>query len=328
MRIVEPKVELIGRNVGVFNRHKHVELCGRVCYKSESHITDDSAEKFIAGIIKRGHEAVLEHARITLNLTDYPTTFSELKDAAQEMRDTGLTDYMAITNWDVKIISGNIRAWRNLFKFMKANAFPLGDKVFIRMWHENAPFFPEFTSPDDPYVYDTLTDIDPDVPVPVFESKSLRRIHSWYTLRFTCDRGVSHEIVRHRPASYCQESTRYCNYSKADFGCEIAVIRPFYLQEGEPIYDTWKRACEAAESAYFTSLTAGYTPQQARCVLPTSLKTELIMTATADEWLHFLNLRTAEAAHPQMREVATRAKEILKTQDPEVFSDEQIRDAR
>lgn len=323
MRIMEPDVELVGANVDPFKRPKHVELCGRVCYKSEGRITDDSAEKFIGGIIKRGHEAVLEHARITLNLTKHPTTFSELKDAAQEMRDIGLDDYMAITDWDIKVVSGNVRAWRNLFKFMQANAFPLGDKVFMRTWHENAAFFPEFISPDDPYVSDPLTDYNPGN----LDSASLRRVHSWYTLRFTCDRGVSHEIVRHRPASYCQESTRYCNYSLADFGGDIAVIRPSYLPETDPSYQTWVRVCEAAESAYFTLLQAGKTPQQARAVLPTSLKTELIMTATADEWIHFLKLRTAEAAHPQMREVALQAKGILQGADPEVFADEQLRDA-
>ena len=324
MRIIEPSVELVGSNVGLFDRPKHVELCGRVCYKSEGKITEDSAEKFISGLIRRGHEAVLEHARITLNLTNRYDTFALLERAIALMRSYGLADYMTLTkDTSTLIASGNVRAWRNLFKFMQANSVGFTD-VLKRMWHENAAFFPEFIHVDDRYIADTLTDINPDKGVPTFKSKSLRRVHSWYTLRFICDRGVTHEIVRHRPASYCQESTRYCNYSKADFGGEIAVIRPHYLRVDDPSYQTWERACKVAESAYFALLSAGYAPQMARAVLPTSLKTELVMTATADEWIHFLHLRTSEAAHPQMREMATQAQKILQKEDPGVFTDEQI----
>ena len=329
MRIIEPSVELVGGNVGLFDRPKHVELCGRVCYKSESKITEDSAEKFIAGIIKRGHEAVLEHARITLDLSNRRDTYRLLNNSViPHMRRGGLRDYLTFTQIDDKyVVSGNVRAWRDVYKFMFGNGHFFTDSL-KRTWAENAPFFPEFFNPDDPYNPDTITDINPSPDMPSFEDPALRMRHSWYTLRFICDRGVTHEIVRHRPASYCQESTRYCNYSKADFGGEITVIEPYYLRDDITAYNAWKRGCEAAETAYFDLLNADRTAQEARCVLPNSLKTELVMTATADEWLHFLKLRTAEAAHPQMREVATRAKEILAGQDAEVFSDEQIRDAQ
>lgn len=331
MRIIEPSVELVGGNVGLFDRPKHVELCGRVCYKSESKITEDSAEKFIAGIIKRGHEAVLEHARITLSLSNHQDTYKLLMRVCAGMRKIGLYDYLTFTRrdnkYDTYVVSGNIRAWRGVFSFMFRNDYPFTN-VLKRTWAENAPFFPEFFNPDAPYIPDTITDINPSPNMPLFDDPALRMRHSWYTLRFICDRGVTHEIVRHRPASYCQESTRYCNYSKADFGGEITVIEPYYLRDDVTAYNAWKRGCEAAETAYFDLLNADRTAQEARCVLPNSLKTELVMTATADEWLHFLKLRTAEAAHPQMREVATRAKEILAGQDAEVFSDEQIRNAQ
>lgn len=128
--------------------------------------------------------------------------------------------------------------------------------------------------------------------------------HFNITVRFICDRGVSHEIVRHRLASYCQESTRYCNYSKEGFGREITVIEPCYLPPISLDYAVWKLACEQAEKAYFTLLSGGRSPQEARAVLPTSLKTELVMTTNIREWRHFLKLRTSKAAHPQMREVA------------------------
>ena len=187
MKIIKPDVQFITPIDGAVILRR-LEECGRVCYKSEGKITDDSAPKFVAGIIKRGHEAVLEHCS--------------------------------------------------------------------------------------------------------------------FTVKFICDRGVSHELVRHRMASYCQESTRYCNYGKAQFGCEITVIEPGFLTGDTTGYAIWKQAMADAELAYFSLLEWGCTPQEARAVLPNSLKTEVVMTANIREWRHFLRLRTAAGAHPQMREVA------------------------
>ena len=187
MKIIKPSVEILTPVDGAAIM-KHLEVCGRVCYKSEDKISGTSADTFLAGIIKRGHEAVVEHYSITV--------------------------------------------------------------------------------------------------------------------KFTCDRGVSHEIVRHRLASYCQESTRYCNYSKGGFGSEITVIEPLDFSDDSAGYHIWRRSCEAAENAYFDLLDLGCSPQEARAVLPNSLKTEVVMTADIREWRHFLRLRDSLAAHPQMREVA------------------------
>lgn len=204
MKIIEPKVEFVTPiNGGLIL--KRIEECGRVCYKSEDRITDDSAEKFIRNIIQRGHEAVLEHCS--------------------------------------------------------------------------------------------------------------------FTVKFTCDRGVSHELVRHRLASYCQESTRYCNYSKEQFGKEITVIKPCYLDPGTAAYVAWKVSCQMAELSYFYMLDNGCSPQEARAVLPTSLKTEVVMTANVREWRHFLRQRCSPAAHPQMREVATRLLGMCKENIPICFDD-------
>lgn len=204
MNIIKPKVEFVtpidGQTI-----LKRVEQCGRVCYKSEDKITNGSAEKFVASLIKRGHEAVLEHCS--------------------------------------------------------------------------------------------------------------------FTIKFTCDRGVSHEIVRHRLAAYCQESTRYCNYSKDGFGNEITVIEPCYLLESNPAYGHWYNACQKSEEEYFNMLSAGCTPQEARAVLPNSLKTEVVMTANLREWRHFFKLRCDMAAHPQMREVACMALQMCKEAVPVVFDD-------
>ena len=204
MKIIKPSVEFITPPNGKVVMER-LEQCGRVCYKSEDRITKDSAEKFIAGIIKSGHEAVLEHCS--------------------------------------------------------------------------------------------------------------------FTVKFICDRGVSHEIVRHRLAAYCQESTRYCNYSKYRFSNEITVIEPIYLKPGTKGYERWKEACSDAEDAYFDLLEWGSSPQEARAVLPNSLKTELVMTADIREWRHFLRLRCSKAAHPQMREIATQLLEMVYREMPVLFGD-------
>lgn len=211
MKIVNPSTEILSHVDGDAIL-KHIELCGRVCYKSEDKIADTSYRTFVENIIKRGHEAVLEHASITV--------------------------------------------------------------------------------------------------------------------KFIVDRGVSHEIVRHRMASYCQESTRYCNYGKGEFGHEITVIKPCFLmldsglgKTPHPHYFDWLRSCEQAEKEYFNLLKYGRSPQEARAVLPNSLKTEVVMTANLREWRHFLRLRTELAAHPQMREVAIPLLGNLKKLIPVVFDD-------
>lgn len=204
MKIIKPDVEFITPIDGA-TILKRLEQCGRVCYKSEAKITDTSAPAFVAGIIKRGHEAVLEHCS--------------------------------------------------------------------------------------------------------------------FTVKFICDRGVSHEIVRHRLAAYCQESTRYCNYSKDVFGNEITVIRPSYMRPGMKDFQIWERAMNACEDAYFDLLDYGCTPQEARSVLPNSLKTEVVMTANIREWRHFLKLRCSPAAHPQMREVALILLEKVHALIPVCFDD-------
>lgn len=145
--------------------------------------------------------------------------------------------------------------------------------------------------------------------------------HFNITAKFICDRGVSHEIVRHRLASYCQESTRYCNYSKDGFGGEITVIRPNFLVEGSEGWQYWKEACQTAERRYFELLNWGCSPQEARAVLPNSLKTEVVMTANLREWRHFFKLRTASAAHPQMQEVAKMLLKQMREMVPGVFDD-------
>ena len=179
--------------------------------------------------------------------------------------------------------------------------------------------------------------------------------HAHLTVKFTIDRGISHELVRHRLASFAQESTRYCNYHKEKFGDEIAVIEPCFFddipddrketilkileasgeddadefKDFEPTdherqYANWYMGCEEAETAYFMMLDLGSTPQEARDVLPNSLKTDVVMTANIREWRHFFKLRAAGVTgkpHPQMLEVASKLPNECREKLPVLFDD-------
>jgi thymidylate synthase (FAD) len=145
--------------------------------------------------------------------------------------------------------------------------------------------------------------------------------HQFVTVRVICDRGVSHEIVRHRLASYTQESTRYCNYTKGKFGSEITVIKPCFWNENDEKVNVWKQTIEQIEIAYNKLIDLGATPQEARSILPNSLKTEIVMTMNLREWIHFFTLRTSKAAHPQMREIAIPLLKRFQKQIPVIFDD-------
>ncbi len=204
MKIISPYYEILDDVNGVEMLRK-IEVCGRVCYKSESRITEDSATKFVQNILNSGHESVLEHEKVTV--------------------------------------------------------------------------------------------------------------------RIVCDRGVSHEIVRHRIASYSQESTRYCNYSKDGFGNELTFIRPAFWKDDQKKMIAWERLMAGIEHDYLEAVQNGATPQEARSMLPNSLKTEIIVTMNLREWRHFFKLRTSGKAHPQMREVAVPLLAAFKKLIPIVFDD-------
>ena len=149
--------------------------------------------------------------------------------------------------------------------------------------------------------------------------------HASLSIKFIVDRGVSHEIVRHRMASFAQESTRYCNYSKDKFGNELTFIRPcFFNDEEQPEYRAWKETMKCAEDLYMAFMSYSVKPEEARSILPNSLKTELWMTANMREWRHFLKLRAAGVTgkpHPQMAEVAIEVLKLMKTYLPDLFFD-------
>lgn len=139
--------------------------------------------------------------------------------------------------------------------------------------------------------------------------------HEKVTVRIICDRGVTHEIVRHRIASYSQESTRYCDYTG-----EMVFIRPFFFEE-DVKYETWYIAMENAENSYRRLRKLGASPQEARSVLPNSLKTEIVVTYNLREWRHFFNLRCSKGAHPQMRQIVIPILKEFQKQIPVIFED-------
>ena len=145
--------------------------------------------------------------------------------------------------------------------------------------------------------------------------------HNSVSVRFVCDRGVSHELVRHRLASFGQESTRYCNYSKNKFGNELTFIKPCFWEENSEEFKEWKVVMETVEKQYLKLIEMGSKPQEARSVLPNSLKTEIVVTMNIREWRHFFGLRADTPAHPQMREVVVPL--LLEMNDliPVVFED-------
>lgn len=292
---------------------QRIERVGRVCYKSEDKITDTSAETFVGNIIKRNHGAVLEHGSLIF-ITDAYTHMNIRCDAMRLENIFGIKSFLRFTtNEDNSrnIVSGNVRAWRefisNCQKFM-----PTIPVYLYSMIYDYPRLFPEYA----PGILKETADIFCKLrPITVQELQTDVEIcvHCDISILFTCDRGVTHEIVRHRPASYAQESTRYCNYTLGKFGTEITVVKPSWCEEDSEEYYEWQASCENAETRYFWMVNElGCTPQEARSVLPTSTKAEIVMTASVGEWQHFFNLRTSSAAHPDIRAVAIPAQSDLK----------------
>lgn len=313
MKIIVPSVEIMrsGTETEFVTPEQFIEQVGRTCYKSEDKITDDSAAKFVSGLIKRGHEAMIEHWNLIFK-TDagwYETIVDDWEmllhngniPLKERMRPfLRFTDQNTDDGVSRCIISGNMRAWRDYVKaYLEGFGFIPG--YLYGLIKDYPLFFPEFQDWVPTNINNTIL-----IPISVNDLVGAveHGVHHDITVKFTCDRGVSHEIVRHRTSSFAQESTRYCNYGDDKFGNEITVIRPSWCKADTDIYDIWKKGCMQSEAAYFTLLSDNTTPQMARSVLPNSLKTEVVMTTNLDGWDHFFFLRCARDAHPDMQEVA------------------------
>ncbi|QOR59543.1 flavin-dependent thymidylate synthase [uncultured phage cr126_1] len=288
MRIIKPSFEIWDQEEGLEGIYKQIERAGRVCYKSEDKITEDSAKEFVERMIKSGHGAMLEHGTVYLKIpygtmddrgefSNEPIVIKYIDNPYSVVMNNSENDYWYITsNYRVIIENG---------------------------WIDDLQYLCEPTE---------------------FHAKRI-------TVHFVCDRGVSHEFVRHRVMSFAQESTRYCNYSKDKFGNELTYICPCWLD-----YDRVQELTEIAnrdnkevyrmghdeslsmeerglcsfvydmsnhEHGYLFQISVGWKPQEARAVLPNALKTELVMTGFVSDWEHFFKLRDAGSAHPQAREL-------------------------
>lgn len=268
MRLIKPSFEIIEQKPGIEGVYKQIELAGRTCYKSLDKITEDSAKGFVDRMIKSGHGAMLEHGTVYLVI---PYDYADIS-----------------CRLEVPIVSDIVEKYkRNPY-----TQWHMRDDGFSRLAFITTNYR---VLVENNWLDDLKYQCEP-------SEHHVKRV----TVKFVCDRGVSHEFVRHRVFSFAQESTRYCNYSKDKFGNELTFIEPCWdwgsvTRDGFVAFQT---ALVEAENMYLYLLQNGWKPQQARAILPNSLKTELIMTGTIKQWEGFFKLRDAKDAHPQARELA------------------------
>jgi thymidylate synthase (FAD) len=285
MKLIKPSFEIWNQPAGLEGVYKQIERAGRVCYKSEDKITENSAKEFVDRMIKSGHGAMLEHGTVYLKIP-----YGTMDDRGEFSNEPIVIKY--IDN-PYSVVMNNSE---NDYWYITSNY-----RVIIENeWIDDLQYLCEPTE---------------------FHAKRI-------TVHFVCDRGVSHEFVRHRVMSFAQESTRYCNYSKDKFGNELTFIEPCWLEDYNYKDNTYNQlfidSLRFAEAHYLDLLKKWddkipdkryktgfrnnpWTPQQARAVLPNSLKTELVVTGFVSDWNHFFDLRargTTGAPHPQAKELA------------------------
>lgn len=278
MRLIKPYSEIWEQLAGLEGVYKQIERVGRVCYKSEDKITEDSAKLFVDRMIKSGHGGVLEHGTIYL---------------LKPMEYKGV--YVPGIEWKKYVMNPYTRT--NLCSINDQNTIAITTNYRVLVennWLDDLKYICEPTE---------------------FHEKRI-------TVHFVCDRGVSHEFVRHRVMSFAQESTRYCNYSKDKFNNELTFIQPCWLNDEKlKLYGSYHTVIRDkspesifianlnnAEKDYLDLIKLGWKPQEARAVLPNSLKTELIVTGFVSDWKKFFRLRSRIAEtgkpHPQAQELA------------------------
>lgn len=319
MKFIKPSVEIINEP----DLFKRIEIAARTCYKSESRRTDESAQKMIPALIKRGHESPLEHSLIALECFERHGkaiwhVFSQCADESPGPLpfSTGWTcpyypsDTIEIWMQSQGIrISANYRVWLTVMRYIVDHWGDLSSDVHIvASWLvTNCREFSDIVLPPSSDVDDNtfwahteynINDAIAYCGLPYTVHCRDYGAHGIITARFICDRGVSHELVRHRCLSFSQESTRYINYKDG-----LTFVEPWWWPEQETSDTQFIRAsCQAAEDAYCSLIASGASPQKARCVLPNMLKTEVVATGTVEQWKKLvLPLRLSKAAHPDIR---------------------------
>lgn len=293
--------------------YKNIEVAGRTCYKSEDKITAGSAKKFYDMLRGRGHNAMIEHGILTFATFSHYQYKDELNLFYNLLRISGLGRFINVTKtfiedknhpyymWYRIIISGNLRAFKDFEHYLNTIG---SEDVKLVISDDNIEFTIFMNK-----VLNLKLSIIPYVDILSGLTDKEKDKHRYITMRFICDRGVSHELVRHRLFSFAQESTRYVRYGKNEDA--IKIIKPAG-------YDEWPAeqrgvflsSCVECFNNYKYLLSYGQTPQQARAVLINAIKTEVVVTGNQQEWKHFFNLRCAPEAHPDMQIVANKAKEL------------------
>ena len=281
MKLIKPSFEIWNQPAGLEGVYKQIERVGRVCYKSEDKITEDSAKPFVDRMIKSGHGAMLEHGTVYLKCeTEVINRYIHPEDGEEE-------DFNKLEKYEYN--SYSVTNDDGIYLYVTTN---------LRVLVEN----------------DWLDDLQYICEPTEYHEKRI-------TVHFVCDRGISHEFVRHRVMSFAQESTRYCNYSKDKFGNELTFIQPCWLDDerlklygpyhtvirDKSLESIFIASLNNAEKDYIDLIDLGWKPQEARAVLPNSLKTELVVTGFVSDWNHFFDLRargTTGAPHPPAKELA------------------------
>ncbi len=312
MRVVEPAFEILDEFFQQGRILEQIERCGRVCYKSEDKITPESAIPFIKGIIKRGHESVLEMASIVLEVSvDGESIMHKFFERIPRFCQA---DKLERRHY---LLSGNPRSFRDLARGHKDLKLV---KAIMRVLTSEYPVLFEDLAPSRGWIPQDGVRIKILSPAEI-DSLPVEYLikHRNLLVHFIINRAVSHELVRHRLASYLQESQRYCRYGESKFGGEVAFIKPCFFEQGSHEYDLWQKAMESTEKIYLELLKTS-SPQAARTVLPNSCKTEIMVHTNLAEWSHILKLRASKAADPSMREIMLMLLPAMVEKFPPVFS--------
>ena len=286
MLLVDPSYE-IQDNLDRLPLPVALEARGRICYKSEDKISQDSAIPFLTKIAASGHGSVLEMAAVTAEVFCSPAD----KAALFALQPRFLIIDETATG---VLITASIRALRELAAADSAIVAALAGAVAAKY-----PFL--FAGLDLPAAHPPPPRFSSVDEIDAWPEELLLR-HRFLGVKFIVSRAVSHELVRHRVCSFLQESQRYCNYGQARFGQHVSFVRPVFYQENTPEFARWQKSMAEAEAAYL-QLLATSTPQAARTVLPNSCKTEIVVYCNLAEWRHICKLRTSTAAEPSMREI-------------------------
>ena len=293
MKIIDPYFE-IQDDLDRSSLAVRLEACGRICYKSEDQITENSAIPFVTKIAAHGHNSVLEVAVVSFQVKCSSDYFFELLSCYPK--------YLVIDRTEKgMLVTGSIRSFRELYSSHSQKQVV---SELVSVIAEKEPFLFQDIF-DKEKALESNSEIDVTKmslqEIDVLPENLLMK-HRFVGVKFVVNRAVTHELVRHRPCSFLQESQRYCRYSQDKYDGQVTFIKPMFYQDESAEFKLWVESMEDAEQNYLKLLETS-SPQAARTVLPNSCKTEIIVYCNLTEWQHIFKLRTSKSAEPSMREI-------------------------